>query len=122
MAANQAMKSPETPRPGGSAGSLDVLVERQVDDETIIRCSGELDLATSPRLEEAVEQAGTSRITIDCSKVTFIDSSGVRLLLRAALHLDRGGVAWEIVPSEALLRVAAVLGVRDPLRLGPQPG
>lgn len=111
------MTSAETPRPGSSAGTLDVLVERN-GDAMFIRCSGELDLATSPRLEEAVGQAGASRLVIDCSKITFIDSSGVRLLLRATLKLDRGGVAWEITPGPALLRVAAVLGVHDSLRLG----
>lgn len=47
---------------------------------------GELDMATFPQLEECLmplEQDGVSAIIVDLRDLTFIDSSGLRALLRA---------------------------------------
>jgi len=47
---------------------------------------GELDMATAPRLDEClapVEDDGVSAIVLDLRDLTFIDSFGLRALLRA---------------------------------------
>jgi anti-anti-sigma factor len=54
----------------------------QIGDFLVLSVTGELDMATAPELEEAVERAqGGSAIIIDLRDLTFIDSSGIRALL-----------------------------------------
>jgi anti-sigma B factor antagonist len=100
----------ETPHPGGAAGALDLAVERS-NGSTVIRCTGELDLATSPRLDEAVQDLNEGSVVIDCSRLAFIDSTGVRTLLRAVDRLGKASVDWKIVPGDALRRVSSALGL-----------
>jgi stage II sporulation protein AA (anti-sigma F factor antagonist) len=52
----------------------------------VIRLFGELDLATAPEVEhelQGIEQSDAKTIVLDLSQLTFMDSSGVRLVLRA---------------------------------------
>lgn len=106
----------DPPRPGRPA-DLEVTVSGG-DNGAVVRCAGELDLATCRLLEEALDGLGASDVTIDATGLQFIDSTGIRLLLRAGSRLDRAGVEWRILPGNVLLRVAAILGVHDALRLG----
>jgi anti-sigma B factor antagonist len=56
----------------------------QVGDWTVITVSGEVDMATGPKLRDDVLgalAAGNHRIVLDLSKVTFMDSSGLGALL-----------------------------------------
>jgi anti-anti-sigma factor len=49
--------------------------------------SGELDIATAPLLDSAIQTAeagSAARILLDIADVPFIDSSGLRALIRAA--------------------------------------
>jgi anti-sigma B factor antagonist len=57
---------------------------RRDDDGVVLHLSGELDLAGERVLEEALEsaRAGGGTLTIDLSKLNFIDSSGLRVLVR----------------------------------------
>ena len=58
-----------------------------------IRLAGELDMSTAAQLDEvlgtAVEQGGA--ITIDLSELTFMDSTGIGVFLRAAVSLRGRG-------------------------------
>lgn len=85
-------------------GALTVRSERK-GDVHIIRLSGELDLATADDVQrelERVEATNADSIVIDLSQLTFMDSTGVRLLVTAhararadsnRLTLLRGGRA-----------------------------
>jgi anti-anti-sigma factor len=55
---------------------------------------GELDLATTGRLEAALAEAGRP-VLLDLSGLTFMDSTGVRVLLEAA---DLAGGGLRIIP------------------------
>jgi anti-sigma B factor antagonist len=60
----------------------------------IIRVRGELDLASCPELEEAIELAERTdavRIVIDVNGLDFIDSTGLRVLLVAKRRADSDG-------------------------------
>ncbi|MEE6271756.1 STAS domain-containing protein [Georgenia sp. MJ278] len=69
--------------PGAESGSVHLMVSPV---RTRLVLSGEIDVALSAELTEAVaeaEQAGTP-VEIDARHVTFMDSSGVALLARLA--------------------------------------
>jgi anti-anti-sigma factor len=53
-------------------------------EETRLALSGELDIATAPQLEQAVASAlvaGARRVLIDLRGLSFVDSSGLRVLI-----------------------------------------
>ena len=52
---------------------------------------GEIDMASAPGLEAALTahlQASSGDVVLDCAAMTFIDSSGIRVLVRVARLLD----------------------------------
>ncbi|WP_159941539.1 MULTISPECIES: STAS domain-containing protein [unclassified Nocardiopsis] len=53
----------------------------------VLALDGEIDMATEDRFQEAVTEAITTqplgRVVLDCSDLRFIDSSGLRVLIRA---------------------------------------
>jgi anti-anti-sigma factor len=69
---------------------------RRVDHPlgVVLTLGGELDLATVPVLQERLDHArrGKAAVVIDLSRLRFIDSSGLDLLVRAERQLrDSGG-------------------------------
>jgi anti-anti-sigma factor len=75
-------------------------VELSIDEEgdgerTTLRLAGELDMATAGRLEAAVAAAlarQESELVVDLTAVGFMDSTGLRALLRARRDCGRCGV------------------------------
>jgi len=66
-------------------GTLSLRSEREGDVHAI-RLSGELDLATADEVQrelERVEATDAQSIVLDLSELTFMDSTGVRLLVTA---------------------------------------
>ena len=62
---------------------FDVTAQRDDGVATVV-VSGELDLATVPRLSATVAEHGDARLLVlDLKAVTFIDSTGVRVLIEA---------------------------------------
>jgi anti-anti-sigma factor len=64
----------------------EVLAVRAHDQDGVVtvRCVGEVDLSTCNRLREAADAAvdgGARRVLIDLTRVSFIDSNGLRCLL-----------------------------------------
>lgn len=66
----------------------------QEGDTYVVRLIGELDLAASEEAEEALLQAQESKaatILLDIDELRFIDSEGLRILLRAKRRDEPGG-------------------------------
>jgi anti-sigma B factor antagonist len=66
-------------------------------EDVRLQAIGELDLAASPLVHEQVGDlltAGFTRVVIDLRRVTFIDLTGVRLLL--GLAQDASDDGWEL--------------------------
>jgi anti-sigma B factor antagonist len=87
----------------------------------VIRLDGELDLANAGALEEVLDEAfanGTGRVVIDMSALTFIDSTGIALLV-TALGRDPEAERLRFVPSAepAVARVLKLTGVEERLPL-----
>ena len=71
--------------------------------------SGELDLATAARLEDACEAAdGVTRLVVDLRAVTFIDSAGGRVLVGL---FGSWGATVTIMAGAATRRVVDVAGL-----------
>jgi anti-anti-sigma factor len=106
------------PMPGGLS------VEQTVGDGVVtVTLVGELDLASVPVLEqrlEAIERERAGRIVIDLAGVSFIDSSGLRVLLLAAGRAREGEYELRLTqPTDAVRRVLEMTGALDLLRLQP---
>ncbi|MHB8233321.1 MAG: STAS domain-containing protein [Solirubrobacteraceae bacterium] len=84
-----------------------------------LRLSGELDLASAPGLEDTIEQVCRSRahaITIDLSRLSFIDSCGLRSILTAKQLCDQSAQQFALVPGRPQVqRVFELSGLADVL-------
>src|SRR5438128_1404786 len=79
-------------------------------DRLLIATAGELDLTTTPDLELALEQGSPyAGLELDLAGLTFIDSSGLRLLLSERDRAKREGL--EFVISGATGPVARVFAI-----------
>ena len=102
-------------------------ISRMVDDGTVsLTLEGELDLAGAPEMEAslvAVEQDRPSRLVIDLSRLQFIDSTGLRLLLQADARAKELGYELVLRPgTQAVQRVFEVTGAQAILRFEGSPG
>lgn len=83
-------------------------------DGARIVVQGDVDIAAVPRMERALEQALSSsprQVLIDLSAVGFIDSSGLRFLLRANQQAQRNG--WSLAltrPTEPAMKAFELTG------------
>jgi anti-anti-sigma factor len=97
-------------------------------DETVfLRLSGELDIAVTEELEGSVKAvAGSSarRVVLDLSGLDFMDSSGLRALLRAQEAVGSNGRSFVLAdPAPAVQRVLDVTGAGRLLdRVAPGDG
>src|SRR4051794_6794206 len=82
-----------------------------------VTVTGEVDVATGKVLEEAIDRAirgSTGAFVIDLCDVTFMDSAGVNVLLRARALLGRQERDVALVcPPGGVLHVLEVVGVAD---------
>ena len=73
---------------------------------------GEIDAHSAPALAAALEESTADTIVVDMSGVTFMDSSGLRVLL--ALAERSGGRSLQIAqPSRPIMRLFEVSGLVD---------
>jgi anti-anti-sigma factor len=88
------------------------------DGEVVrITLAGELDLATSAEVEPVLRKTDAEQRLLDLSGLTFMDSSGLRLILSAHAAARRDGRSLAIVPGPpAVQRVFQICGVEDELR------
>jgi anti-anti-sigma factor len=84
-----------------------------------LRIVGELDLASAPLLDRAVDglvMDGASEIGLDLSEVTFIDSSGLRAVALFAQRCREQKTNLEIVPGPtSVQRLFALTGTLETL-------
>jgi anti-sigma B factor antagonist len=93
-------------------------------DSVRVRASGDLDLETAPRLDAALTDAAASgrNVTLDLRALTFLDSSGISVLMRQAARAERDGLALSIIaPTARVARVLDVAGVTQLLPLVAAP-
>jgi anti-sigma B factor antagonist len=82
------------------------------------KLSGEVDAHTAPSLATAMAELPASVVTVDMSEVSFMDSSGLRVLMDATTRArDGGGDLVVARPSAAVARLVEISGLGEQLRL-----
>jgi anti-anti-sigma factor len=85
---------------------FDLTTIRDGDDTVRIVVRGELDLASSERLQAALLEAAAPSILVDLRGLTFMDSTGVRTLLQGTEDAGREGRKLRfLVPTDGDARV-----------------
>ena len=89
----------------------------------VAELAGEFDMQATfvvePALERALEEPGVDALEVDLSRLRFIDSTGVGVLLRLTSEADRRGVDLSIRPApREVQRVFEATGVSEALPFG----
>jgi anti-sigma B factor antagonist len=87
----------------------------QVGDDLCVLVSGELDLSSADKLEEAIrvaEKTTVRAIVIDLTNLRFMDSSGLNVVLNAHTRSRQDGDRIRFLPSkyDAVRQLVAVKG------------
>ena len=87
---------------------------------------GELDLSTVPAVVQRVDDRldeNVTTLTIDLSEVTFMDSSGLRLLIELNQRADHETWEFSLLPSrhESAKVVLRMTGAETALPFGDKP-
>jgi anti-anti-sigma factor len=97
------------------------ILESIADGSRVIALSGELDLSNATQLEERL--AGDIDTVLDLSELSFIDSSGIRVLISTAQRAQSEGWTFSVRNAQpAVLRVIKVVGLDQQLGLESQTG
>jgi anti-anti-sigma factor len=98
-----------------STQGFTVEIDDPEGERVSIRVKGELDMAATPTLTQAVVGASSSpRITLDLSGVTFLDSSAIGALVASGREVSEAGSRLEIGPrSDIVTRVLEITGLAE---------
>jgi anti-anti-sigma factor len=92
---------------------------------TIIAVSGELDLASSPALQEELDRASASdaeMLIIDLRELDFMDSTGLSVLVRAHQRAEEQGRRLAMVKGpQQVQRLLSLTGVADRMTVVDRP-
>jgi anti-sigma B factor antagonist len=104
-----------------NAPALGAVVHRR--SQTTISLRGELDLYSVDALRRMLYDPGCrSRVTVDLTDTTFVDSSTLTQLLRFHRWLDRRGSSLTILcPKREIRRVFELTGLDHVLTIEPSP-
>ena len=83
------------------------------DGELVVAIDGRLDTITAPELESFLGKnyEGTTSLTFDCEKLSYISSAGLRILLTA--HKRMKGAMKLTRVSELVMEVLEMTGFAD---------
>jgi anti-sigma B factor antagonist len=91
------------------------IVEDNAGGQPVISVRGEIDLVTAPRLYDTLRStfnADSPSGVVDLSDVTFLDSTGLSVLVTAQKEsLDNGGALELVITSPSVLRVFEITGL-----------
>lgn len=99
----------------------DVSAARDVVGIPVVRVVGEVDVASVPRLDRELESLaadGKNRIVVDLSGVSFIDSTGLGILVKA-LKNARAANGWVrvVAKEDRVTKVFVITGLDSEFEL-----
>jgi anti-sigma B factor antagonist len=93
---------------------LTVRIESAGTSASVVSLAGELDLSTIPRVQKQLfdQLRSHAAIVVDLTDVTFIDSSGIALLIQAFRTTDDTGILNTVIAEgsqvERVFRLAGI--------------
>lgn len=96
--------------------ALRMSIQRPDPGIAVIGMDGEIDLSTAPRITELIRQRLTAAVlhalVIDLHKVSFIDTAGAELLIRAQRRAEQRGIELYVLPGAGCVkRVLELTGI-----------
>jgi anti-sigma B factor antagonist len=103
-----------------TSGDFDVRSETTHAGAAVVHVSGELDLASAPRLAEALTELVADPVVIDLAECTFLDSAGMGVLLAYARALSDSGRSLRVAAADPrILRVLHITAVDTLISVHP---
>jgi anti-sigma B factor antagonist len=100
-------------------------VEVHEGEAVVVDVVGELDLASSPILEQELDSSavsGAPLVIVDLRKLEFMDSTGLSVLVRAHQRAVESGKQFAIVKGpQQVQRLLTLTGVAERLTLADSP-
>jgi anti-anti-sigma factor len=90
----------------------------RIGDAVVVAIDGEIDMANAPEVSAAINGGlGVSRVVIDLSEVTFLDSSALNAFVQAQQELAQHNVEFRIVSpaDQAVRNVFEITRLTEPL-------
>ena len=92
-------------------------VSEGVDGSITVMLAGEFDLSTAADLRACLvrpDVLGATQMQVDLTRVTFLDSSSIGVLVAACKHVRRSGGAFAVICDDGpALRVLQISGLID---------
>ncbi|MBB2986315.1 STAS domain-containing protein [Terracoccus luteus] len=92
-------------------------------DRTVVRLGGEIDVYTAPLVREKLDEqitAGRTDLVVDLTDVTFLDSTGLGVLVgRLKLTRTMGGSMRLVGTDDRVLKVFAITGLDKVFEVHP---
>jgi anti-anti-sigma factor len=92
---------------------------------TVVTVSGDLDLASSPALDDELTRLvtdGGGRVVLDLRRLDFMDSTGLSTLVRAQERLEQAGLQFGVVRgTQQVQRLLELTGVAERLEFADAP-
>jgi anti-sigma B factor antagonist len=103
------------PDSAGAVAPAEIAVSRDGDGAWTVVVRGEVDIATSPVLRAELERLdGDGPVVIDVTDMTFIDSSGLGVLVEALKRRRESGTVMTLRSmQEPVRRVFEITGLTD---------
>ncbi len=105
----------DTPSEGAEGAIAFVISQRELaHDITVLSVEGDLDLASAPSLKWALadlQSSGRRHVVVDLSKVSFIDSTALGVLVGAQRAMDKGVRLAVACSEENVLRIFELTGL-----------
>jgi anti-anti-sigma factor len=103
-----------------------LVIDARVEaDQVVLILTGELDPHTAPSLRQALDRTvgdTTTVVVFDLGGVTFVDSSGLRVIIAAhKLMDDRHGRLVLRDPSDTTRRILDITGLSDRIEVEAGP-
>jgi anti-sigma B factor antagonist len=99
------------------------IYKQELDARTaVVSVEGELDLSTAPRLKWMLTDAlesGADRVVADLSRVSFMDSTALGVLVAAQRRLTAGARLAIVCTSEKVLQIFEFSGIDSAFAIFP---
>lgn len=97
------------------------------DGRAVLTVRGELDLATAPQLEQAVDEqlSGAGDLVLDLRELDFMDSTGLRIIITAHARASAEGRSFALLrpaPDSTVAKILSIAGLDTQITLVDDPG